>query len=95
MDVGALYDAAECAGLLTIVRTSGADAVDIAVEFREPDENVLGGLAVSRDYRIRYPTARLSLAAGDTLTIGTDSYRVREVRRIGDGAETTASLSRL
>lgn len=90
VDVETLYDAAARAGLLTTVRF---DAADVAVEFRQPDEDVLNGLAVNRDYQIRYPASRLALSAGDTLTIGIDSYRVREVTLLGDGQECRATLS--
>ncbi len=38
---------------------------------------------------------RLSLATGDELTINGESYRVREVRQVGDGSECRASLTRI
>lgn len=90
--VADLYDAAARAGLLTPVKV-GAATVQVA--FRAPDETVLDGLALSRDYEIEYPTARLSLAAGDTVEVGGESFRVREVRQVRDGSETVAKLARL
>ena len=87
-----LYDAAERAGLLTPV-VVGAATVHCA--FRAPDETVLDGLALSRDYRIDYPAARLTLAVGDTVEVGGHRYQVRDVRAIGDGAERRAWLTRL
>ena len=90
--VADLYDAAARAGLLTPVKV-GAATVQVA--FRAPDETVLDGLALSCDYEIEYPTARLSLAAGDTVEVGGESFRVREVRQVRDGSETVAKLARL
>ena len=87
-----LYDAAERAGLLTPV-VVGAATVHCA--FRAPDETVLDGLALSRDYEIEFPTERLLLSVGDTVEIAGQSYRVREVRQIRDGSESVATLSRL
>lgn len=92
MDVGALYDAAARVGFLTPVKVG---TVTVQVAFRAPDETVLDGLTLSRDYEIEYPTARLSLAAGDTVEVGGESFRVREVRRVRDGSETVAKLARL
>jgi hypothetical protein len=65
------------------------------VDLRAPDEDVLGGLGVSRHYAIRYPLSWLpTLAGGDTLQIDGQSYRVREVTAIGDGSERRASLTK-
>lgn len=87
-----LYDAASAAGLLTAATVNG---VEVMVEFRAPDEDVLDGLGISRGYTIRYPKTRLTLAGGDELSIGADRYRVREVTQLGDGSECRASLTRL
>lgn len=87
------YDAAGRSGLLV---NAEIDGHTIAVDFRSPDETVLDGLALSVDYTIRSPASALpSLKAGDTVSIGGDSYRVRDVRSIGDGSERRADLSRL
>jgi hypothetical protein len=91
-DVADLYEAAGRSGMLTAV-TSGAVTVQCA--FRAPDETVLDGLALSRDYHIEYPSAWLQLTIGNTVVIGGQSYRVRDVRQIRDGSESVASLSRL
>jgi hypothetical protein len=92
MEIVPFYEAARSAGLLTLV-TVGSVSVHCA--FRAPDDTVLDGLAISRDYQIEYPGAWLTLAPGDQLTIGAASYQVREVRAVGDGTERRASLSRL
>ena len=91
--IEALYDAAASAGLL-IRAVSGS--LDVMVDFRAPDEDVLDGLGVNRNYTIRYPLSRLPLlAAGNSLDIAGITYRVREVSAMGDGTEARASLTRL
>ena len=93
MEVTELYDAAASAGMLTEVIVAGEP---VMCEFRAPDESVLDGLALSTDYAIRYPASRLpSLAAGETVVIAGDSYRVREVRALADGSERRATLAKL
>ena len=86
------YESARNAGLLTAVTVAG-NTVHCA--FRAPDETVLDGFALSRDYQLDYPAAWLTLAAGDTLDVAGISYQVRDVRAIGDGSERRASLSQL
>lgn len=93
MMIETLYDAAANAGLLTRAVIAGAE---VMVDFRAPDEDVLDGLGVSRNHAIRYPVSRLPLlAAGNTLEIAGQSYRVREITAMGDGTEARASLTRL
>ena len=93
MDVTTLYEAARNSGLLTAVTMAGGSVVHCG--FRAPDETVLDGFALSRDYQIDYPAAWLTLAAGDTLDVAGISYQVRDVRAIGDGSERRAFLSKL
>ena len=93
MGVTMLYEAARNAGLLTAVTVAGSPVVYCG--FRAPDETVLDGFALSRDYQLDYPAAWLTLAAGDTVEIAGASDQVREVRAIGDGSEQRASLSKL
>jgi hypothetical protein len=93
MDVTTFYDAAASAGMLTEVIVAGEP---VMCEFRAPDESVLDGLALSTDYAIRYPASRLpSLAAGESVVIAGDRYRVREVRALADGSERRATLTKL
>ena len=87
------YESARNAGLLTAVTVAGGPAVHCA--FRAPDETVLDGFALSRDYQLDYPAAWLTLAVGDTVEVAGNSYQVRDVRAIGDGSERRASLSQL
>jgi hypothetical protein len=90
--VEAFYLAAQSAGLLTQVHTNGSS---VYCAFRAPDETVLDGLALSRDYQIDYPASWLTLAPGDTVEVAGSIYQVRDVRAIGDGTERRASLSRI
>lgn len=92
MDVTMLYEAARSSGLLTPVVFAG---VTVHCAFRAPDETVLDGFALSRDYQIDYPASWLTLVAGDTVNIAGAAYQVRDVRAIGDGSERRASLSQL
>jgi hypothetical protein len=90
--VADLYDAAARAGLLTPVKVG---ALIVECGFRAPDETVLDGLALSRDYEIEFPADSLTLAAGDTVEIAGHQYRVREVMALRDGSEMRAKLARL
>jgi hypothetical protein len=88
-----LYAAADNAGLLTPALFG---ATQVMIDFRAPDEDVLSGMGVSRDYSIRYPlTWMANLVAGSTIAISGQTYRVREVTAIGDGSECRATLTRL
>jgi len=87
-----LYAVAGRAGLLTRVMIGGTE---VLVDFRAPDAEVLDGLGLSADYAIRYPADEVLLDAGHELVIGGVTYRVREVRAIGDGSECRATLMRL
>ena len=90
--VSALYAAAGRAGLL---RTATVGGTDVLVDFRASDVEVLDGLGLSADYAIRYPADALVLDTGHELEIGGTTYRVRDVRAVGDGSECRATLSRL
>ena len=92
MDVVTFYEAAQRSGLLTAV-TVGTTTVHCA--FRAPDETVLDGFALSRDYQIDYPASWLTLAPSDLLSISGAAYQVRDVRAIGDGSERRAALTRI
>lgn len=90
--VADLYAAAGRAGLLSPASIGGAD---VLVDFRAPDVEVLDGLGLSSDYAIRYPVEATILDSGHELVIGGVTYRVREVRAIGDGSECRATLMRI
>lgn len=86
------YESARNAGLLTPVTVAGTT---VQCAFRAPDETVLDGLALSRDYQIDYPASWLTLAVGDTVEVAGNTFQVRDVRAIGDGSERRAFLSQL
>ena len=92
VSVSDLYAAAGRAGLLASATIGGAE---VLVDFRAPDVEVLDGLGLSSDYAIRYPADEVVLDTGHELVIGGETYRVREVRAIGDGSECRATLTRL
>ena len=87
-----LYAAAGRAGLLTSAIIGNAE---VLVDFCAPDAEVLDGLGLSSDYAIRYPASDVMLDTGHELVIDGVTYRVREVRLVGDGSEARASLTRL
>jgi hypothetical protein len=88
-----LYASAHNAGLLKPVIFEGKT---VMVDLRAPDEEVLGGMGMSRDTSIRYPaSAMTTLAAGHVLEIQGQPHRVREVVALGDGSEMRATLMRL
>ena len=90
--VEALYEAARRAGLLVEAEVGG---LRVWVDFRAPDEAVLEGLALSADYTVRFPACALpTLAVGEIVTVRGASYRVRDLRAIGDGSERRAALTR-
>ena len=92
VSVSDLYAAAGRAGLLASATIGGAE---VLVDFRAPDVEVLDGLGLSSDYAIRYPADEVILDTSHELVIGGATYRVREVRAIGDGSECRATLTRL
>lgn len=87
-----LYAVAGRAGLLTSALIGGSE---VLVDFRAPDAEVLDGLGLSADYAIRYPAGEVLLNSGHEIVIGGSTYRVREVRAIGDGSECRATLTRI
>lgn len=93
LSIELLYAAADSAGLL---KPAVFGAQEVMVDFRAPDEDVLSGMGVSRDYSIRYPlTWMVDLVAGSKITVSGQAYRVREVTAIGDGSECRATLTRM
>jgi hypothetical protein len=100
MDINAdrFYEAAARAGLLKTATWMPPDRPPqlAAVGFRSPDDSILDGLGVSRDYAITYPdTVFVGLAQGDLILVSTERFHVREVRAIGDGGERLATLTKL
>lgn len=93
VSVAELYAVAAGAGLLVEAEVDGQP---IWVDFQTPDEPVLDGLALSSEYSIRFPSSIVpDLKIGDTVVIASQPYRVRDLRRLGDGSEKRARLSRI
>lgn len=84
------YLAAKNAGLLTAIEVQGRTVYG---GFRAPDETVLDGFALARDYQLTYPATWFVLMPGEVISIHGADYEVREVRAVGDGTERQASLS--
>ena len=89
MKLADLYEAAGQAGLLTPAHIGGKN---VLVDFRAPDAEVLDGLGLSVDVAIRYPADAVVLDSGHELEIQGVTYRVRDVRAVGDGSECRATL---
>ena len=88
-----LYLAAANAGLLIPARLG---AMEVQVDFRAPDEEVLGGMGLSRAYVMRYPRVWWpDLTVGTVIDIAGDAYRVQELRQISDGTEMQANLAKV
>lgn len=89
-DMTPFFNAAEFAS----VAVWGAFSANVLLD--KPDEDILGGRVSTTDYQI-------TLAAGDfpgigrdaSITIGAATYKVREVKLVGDGAVKTATLTKL
>lgn len=92
-----IYAAADGAGLLKLVTwlpEPAAVPVTAKVLFRAPDEVLLNGLALGRDYTMTYPLSALSgIAPHARVAIDGSTYEIREIRIIGDGTEVRATLS--
>lgn len=87
-----LYASALRNGMAKTASSGGNTATAI---FDMPDIELFGGAGQSRDYQIRLQAQELQgLKRGDSVTIDSVAYTVREVRLIGDGAEKVATLSK-
>jgi hypothetical protein len=70
---------------------AGAAAVSVPVLYDAGSADALG--SVSTAHAVRFATAALpDIAEGDTVAIGTATFRVVEVRRFGDGRTAVAGL---
>jgi hypothetical protein len=96
--IESIYASAASAGLLKEVvwiadQTTAPMLAQVG--FRAPDESLLGGLALGRDYTIVYPASALvGLKAKARLLLDGQTFEVREVQALGDGSECRATLSR-
>ena len=62
---------------------------------KDPPKKVMQAIEAAQLKTIRYPADALVLDTGHELEIGGATYRVRDVRAVGDGSECRATLSRL
>lgn len=76
---------------------SGGGAMQTALAiFERPDENILGDRVRSREYQLTLRSDRLvNCDTGETVTIASASYTVRESRQIDDGVFKTITLSKV
>ena len=77
--------------------TATIDGVEYPVIYRSPDETILSGLGLSRDYSIVIPVACGGevLQARKLLTMNGKTYRIRETMHIGAGNEMQATLTQV
>lgn len=80
----------------SLTPSGGGDTETAIVIFDAPDEEILGGQSLSREYLITYASGNLpSAASGETVTISSLDYYIRDVRKIDDGSVIEARLSKL
>jgi hypothetical protein len=79
---------------LTWSPADGSAAISAPVLHDAASADALG--IVSAGHTVRYATAALpGLAEGEVVALGAESYRVAEVRRIGDGLTSIAALHKV
>ena len=60
-----------------------------------PSEIIAGGMVLTTDYQLTVKTSDFpGIIRGDTVTIASSSYTVREARQIDDGAFSNLFLSK-
>lgn len=76
----------------TLASTNGQTALVI---FDMPDQAILGDMQLTTEYSITFKSGDFtSLKRGDTITINSTVYSVREVTQLDDGLLKHATLSR-
>lgn len=76
--------------------TATVGSATAKVIFDKPDEIIGEGLAISTEYIITFKTSDLpTLAGGNSISIDSQNYRVREVRKIDDGTFSRALLTKV
>lgn len=93
-DLAAFFSEADFAVAASWTPSGGGAAKTASVLFDQPDEEVLSGAVVTREYAITYRADALAgLAAGEVLTVDGAAYTVREAPiSLGDGKIMLASL---
>jgi hypothetical protein len=86
-NLAAFFDTADFA----VTATSGAQTVQVV--FDAPDQEILGGSVLSREYAITYAATQLTgLTTGSAITVDGVGYAVREVTAQDDGKIMRATL---
>jgi hypothetical protein len=86
-DVGAFFQQDDFA----VELTWGAETANVILD--APDEQIIDGRVLSREYAITYESADLvGLAGGATVTVDGTGYTVREVTALDDGKIMRATL---
>ncbi len=71
--------------------TYGAQTASVILD--QPDEQILSGAVLSREYAITYRSTQLTgLKSDDAITVDGVAYTVREVLALGDGKIMLATL---
>lgn len=99
-DPSIFWSAFSRAGMLveaTYHPAAGPAVPGIQVGFTQPDVLMMGDMVQSTDYAIEYQTADMpALARGETITIGSDTYKARRPpEKKGDGTFSHVLLSKL
>ena len=86
-DLGAFFSAADFA----VTLTWGLVTAEVILD--APDEQIIDGRVLSREYAITYESADLAgLAGGASVTVDGTAYTVREVTALDDGKIMRATL---
>jgi hypothetical protein len=86
-DLGAFFSQADFA----VPLTWGAETANVILD--APDEQLIDGRVLSREYAIIYESADLvGLTGGQAVTVGGIGYTVREVTALDDGKIVRATL---
>jgi hypothetical protein len=88
-DLGAFFSQADFAVALTWGQVTAEVILDA------PDEQLIDGRVLSREYAITYRAAALvGLGGGEAVTVDGTAYTVREVTALDDGKIMRATLRR-
>lgn len=93
-DLSAFFSSSEFAHVATWTPLGGAP-VTANVMFDMPTEDVLGGRAISNEYLATLPATYFpGIDRKAEVTIGSDTYSVREVKLLDDGKLKTLALTK-
>jgi hypothetical protein len=94
-DVAAFFSVADFALTATWTPSAGGPQQTAQVILDAPDEEIIGGRVVSRDYAITYRSDQLTgFKSGETVTVDAIAYTVREVTALDDGKIVRATLKK-